>query len=84
MKVSFSIYEHLYNQALKGMVFYNEDDVQETISYVKTEKLSRQIIAVCESGNAYPMNIDKTYNWEVNNQNDWVNPNKPKIKGNNI
>jgi len=85
MVVEFSLYEMIYNNNLSGRLFYpngSEDtSIVETIDYVKAKKDIRTINIHCVSGNIYPLNIDKEYAWEVNNDNPASAPNKPKIKG---
>jgi len=85
MVVEFSLYEMIYNNNLSGRLFYpngpEDTSIVETIDYVKAKKDIRTINIHCVSGNIYPLNIDKEYAWEVNNDNPASAPNKPKIKG---
>ena len=83
-KVKFSLYEIVFNDALIGKTFYpdpNDDTVTEVIAYVKAKKDIRTINVVCQSGEVYPMNIDKMHFWEVNNENPDVAPTRGKMKG---
>ena len=83
MIVDFSIYELLYNKALKGMIMHI-DGIDDIVKYVKPDKDSRQMLIVMESGRAYPMNIDRVYSWNVLSKNEWIAPTEVKIKGNKI
>ena len=80
-KTSFTFDEMVYNTVVSGKQIYYGDELK-TIDYVKLVKDTRQIEVVCSDGDAFLVNQDDEFFFEVNLPKPIVHPNRPKLKGN--